>query len=32
VARYGLFVMNTEAGSRQALLDYQSGLMGAVTV
>lgn len=30
VVRYGPFVMNTEAEIRQALVDYQSGRMGAI--
>jgi len=32
VVRYGPFVMNTEAEIRQAINDYQSGRMGAITV
>ena len=30
VARYGPFVMNTEAEIRQAIEDYRSGRMGAI--
>jgi redox-sensitive bicupin YhaK (pirin superfamily) len=30
VARYGPFVMNTETQIRQAILDYQSGRLGAI--
>jgi quercetin 2,3-dioxygenase len=32
VVRYGPFVMNTEAEIRQAILDYQTGRMGAILV
>ncbi|MGH8067865.1 MAG: pirin family protein [Candidatus Entotheonellia bacterium] len=32
VARYGPFVMNTEAEIHQAIIDYQSGRMGAIPV
>ncbi|PLZ03013.1 pirin family protein [Burkholderia sp. WAC0059] len=31
VVRYGPFVMNTEQEIRQAVLDYQTGRMGAIT-
>ncbi|MDR5731626.1 MULTISPECIES: pirin family protein [Caballeronia] len=31
VVRYGPFVMNTEDEIRQAVIDYQSGRMGAIT-
>jgi redox-sensitive bicupin YhaK (pirin superfamily) len=31
VARYGPFVMNSEAQIRQAILDYQSGRLGRIT-
>jgi redox-sensitive bicupin YhaK (pirin superfamily) len=32
VARYGPFVINTQAEMRQAIEDYRQGRMGAITL